>query len=89
MAEDETVKDNAGMMAVKFLLTMGIKDIYLAGFDGYTHDSSENFGDNKMNVIMKNAVLDATNESMIRSLTRYSKVIDIHFLTTPKYVRID
>lgn len=49
----------------------------------------ENFGDNKMNVIMKNAVLDATNESMIRSLTRYSKVIDIHFLTTPKYVRID
>lgn len=89
LAEDETVKDNAGMMAVKFLLTMGIKDIYLAGFDGYTHDSGENFGDNKMNVIMKNAVLDATNESMIRSLTRYSKVIDIHFLTTPKYVRID
>lgn len=88
LAKDETVKDNAGMMAIKFLTTMNIKDIYLAGFDGYAHDSNENFGDSRMSVVMKNAVVDATNESMKKALAEYKKLVDIVFLTTPKYVTV-
>lgn len=86
--EDETVKDNTGMMAIKFFSEFNIKAIYLAGFDGYAYDSKENFGDDKMAVVMKNAVIDAINESMKKTLTKYSKNIEIHFLTTPKYINL-
>lgn len=89
LAAEETVKDNAGMMAIKFLMDMPIKDIYLAGYDGYAHNSKENFADDKMSVVMKNAVLDATNDSMRRALKQYSEKILISFLTTPKYVTLD
>ena len=89
LAKDETVKDNAGMMAIKYFSKYAIKGIYLAGFDGYAHDSSENFGDDRMAVVMKNAVIDATNESMKRILSQYKKKMDIHFLTESKYVSLD
>lgn len=86
LSEEESIKDNAGMMAIKYFSKFGIKSIYLAGFDGYAHDSKENFGDDRMAVVMKNAVIDETNKSMIRTLSQYRKVVDIHFLTTPKYI---
>lgn len=88
LANDEIVKDNAGMMAIKFLTMLGVKCIYLAGLDGYSHDAKENFGDQSMSVIMKNAVLDATNESMRKTLREYENLIKINFLTTPKYVNL-
>ena len=37
--EVEAVRDNAGLMAIKFLMSYGVAEIKLAGFDGYSHDS--------------------------------------------------
>lgn len=83
-----TVKDNAGLMAINFLMSLGVKDIYLAGLDGYTHDEKENYGDHSMSIIMKNAVWDAINDGMSEMLDRYSKKINIKFLTEPKNIRL-
>jgi 4-hydroxy 2-oxovalerate aldolase len=87
--DEEAVKDNAGLMAVKFFIDLGVKEIYLAGFDGYTHDVNQNYGDSKLEFISKNAVLDAMNEGMNRILARYSKEVSIRFLTEPKKIRIN
>ena len=86
LSEEEAIQDNAGMMAIKFFSGFGTESIYLAGFDGYTYDQKENFGDDRMAVVMKNAVIEETNNSMIRTLIRYSKYIDIQFLTSPRYI---
>lgn len=83
---EESVKDNAGMMALKLFTSFDIKEIYLAGFDGYAHDSSENFGDDRMAVVMKNAVVDEINESMMRILSKFSEEYPVHFLTKPKHI---
>lgn len=88
LTEVEAVKDNAGLMAIKFLMNYGVKKIYLAGFDGYAHDVSENYGDRQMAFITRNAVLDAMNEGMTVVMKSYSKDVDIHFLTDEKHVRI-
>ena len=85
----EAVKDNAGLMCVKFLINLGVKRIMLAGFDGYSHDSSENYAEQKMEFVIKNAILDAMNNGMSCVLSDYAKKTDIEFLTTPKYVRIN
>ena len=84
----DSVKDNAGLMAIKFFMDYGAKEIILAGFDGYSHDSKEKYADNHMAFVTRNAVLDAFNEGMTTVLSEYAKKIKISFLTNPKYVRL-
>ncbi len=85
---EETVKDNAGMMAIKFLINYEVEEIYLAGFDGYSHDVRENYGDSHLAFVTKNAVLDAMNFGMKKMLRQYANEVHIKFLTEPKYVTI-
>ena len=87
--KEEAVSDNAGLMAIKFLANYGVKKIYLAGFDGYSHDVRENYGSSEMAFITRNAVLDAMNVGMSKMLNEYKKCMDIDFLTIPKYVSFD
>ena len=84
----EAVRDNAGLLAIKFLINYGVKEILLAGFDGYSHDFKENYANASMELITKNAVLDAMNTGMSEVLKQYSKDIRISYLTTPKYVKL-
>jgi 4-hydroxy 2-oxovalerate aldolase len=85
----ETVRDNAGMMLIKYLIKLNVKEVYIAGFDGYSHDVSQNYAEQQMAMITKNAVLDAMNYGMSTMLTEYSKNIYIEFLTEPRFVDIE
>ena len=84
----EFVKDNAGLMAIKFISEFKINEILLAGFDGYSHDANENYISGQVEYITKNAVYDATNSGMNKVLNEYSKNLKIKFLTTPKYLNV-
>lgn len=86
--EEATVSDNAGLMAVKFLFTQGVKTICLAGFDGYSHDEAENYGEKEMAFITRNEVLDSMNDGMCKVLSLYSKQVEILFVTTPRFISI-
>ncbi|MBQ3654953.1 MAG: aldolase catalytic domain-containing protein [Synergistaceae bacterium] len=85
---DDSVRDNAGLMAVKFFGDMGAGEIYLAGFDGYSHDLEENYGRSDMAFIARNNILDAQNEGMTRALLELSRKINVKFLTAPRHVNI-
>ena len=82
------VKDNAGLMAINLLMQHGVKKVFLAGFDGYSHDSKENYADSQLAFITRNAVLDAMNIGMTEVLEQYSKKIEIEFLTSPKHISL-
>ncbi len=86
---EEAVSDNAGLMAIKFLANYGVRKVYLAGFDGYSHDVRENYGNSEMAFITRNAVLDAMNIGMSKVLKEYKMQINLVFLTPQKYVTID
>lgn len=83
---EEAVADNAGLMAIRFLINFGAKRIMLAGFDGYSFDARENYGNSDMAFVTKRNLLEAMNLGMTKVLTDYRKMIDIQFLTTPKHV---
>lgn len=85
---EEFVSDNAGLMAIKLLISFGVKDIYLAGFDGYSHEQAENYLDDKMAIVVKNAMLDRINAGMCKVLNEYNKFVPIVFLTIPKHLTI-
>lgn len=84
----DMVRDNAGLMAIKFLINNGVREICLAGFDGYSHDTRENYAKKDMEFITKNAVLDAMNEGILTMLRKYSENIKLTFLTTPKHIML-
>lgn len=89
LTDFDAVKDNAGLMAVRFLISCGVEKICLAGFDGYSHDVEENYGDKQMEMITPNPVLDAMNIGMRKALADYAKQVTIEFLTTPKRVFLE
>lgn len=88
LCDIEAVRDNAGLMAIKFFYQLGVKTIYLAGFDGYSHDEEENYGESTMAFVTRVAVLDAMNHGMKEMLEQYNKLVELKFLTTPHYVEI-
>ncbi len=86
--DEDAVRDNAGLMAIKFLILQGAREIMLAGFDGYAHDVKENYGNSELEIVSSDDILDAINIGMSRVLKKYREEIDIRFLTTPKFVHL-
>ncbi len=85
----DVVRDNAALMAIRFLINSGIKKIYLAGIDGYSHDARENYGKDDMAFFTRNAIYDAMNLGMSKVLKEYAEIISMEFITEPRFVRID
>ena len=88
LCEEECVQDNAGLMAIKYLILNQAAKIYLAGFDGYAHDTTENYIADALEIPTKKWVLDAMNEGMNRVLSRYARMINIQWLTKQKFIEI-
>ena len=87
--QTEAVKDNAGLMLIKFLATQGVKKVFVAGMDGYSPNPDENYADQKMNFFTEKEMAEKKNAGMIAVLKEYQQLIDIEMLTTPKYVILD
>lgn len=83
----EAVKDNAGLMAVKFFISLGVKEFYLAGFDGYSYDAQQNYADRNMEMVTKKAMVDAMNSGMCKMLDILREKASIEFITEKKHVR--
>lgn len=82
----EEVRDNAGMMAIKLLIDLGVKKIFLAGMDGYSPYPAENYVDPGMNLCAGKEVAEKRNQGMTEALKKFKKEIEIEFVTTPRYV---
>ncbi|MGN0371152.1 MAG: aldolase catalytic domain-containing protein [Butyrivibrio sp.] len=84
----EAVRDNAGLMAIKFFASMNTREILLAGFDGYSHEASQNYTSEQMLYIPNENRIDELNAGMTRVLKEYEKHIPIKFITIPKNIII-
>lgn len=85
----EPVQDNAGLMLIRFLIMHGVKRVYIAGMDGYSPVSDENYANQAMDIYTKKQTAEKKNAGMISVLKAFQKELDIEMLTTPKYITID
>lgn len=85
----EAVQDNAGLMAIKYFSSLGVQEFYLAGFDGYSHDAHQNYAMHQMELVTKNAVVDAMNVGMKQMLTEFRKKLNISWLTKPRNIDLE
>lgn len=84
----EAVRDNAGLMLVKFLINLKAEKILIAGLDGYSSDPLQNFADKEMSFFTQYDHFQAMNKGLNQVLTDYKQYIDIEYVTTPKHVII-
>lgn len=84
--DTEAVRDNSGMMLLKYLIQLGVRDVFIAGLDGYSIDSSQNFAYEEMNIITSKASFEAMNRGMLYLLNEFSQQLKIEFITTQRHV---
>ncbi|MEG1836470.1 MAG: aldolase catalytic domain-containing protein [Synergistaceae bacterium] len=78
--------DNAGMMLIRLLKSIGIKSIKIAGYDGFDKNTEMNYVTRDMiNSVSTNA-FQAKNASIREQLLDIMPEIDIKFLTPSKYL---
>lgn len=79
---EESVKDNAGLMAIKMLIKFNVSKIYLAGFDGYSYNVDENYYSEELELINMNNTIDKMNKGMNKILDIYINESNLEFITT-------
>lgn len=83
--EDPLIADNAGLMCINLLRTAGVKQLYLAGFDGFSVNQTENYFNASMYVKVENENLLAKNAAFATKLAQLRTQLEIIFLTPSVY----
>lgn len=84
----EAVEDNALLMLLSFLRERDVKDILLAGVDGFSHDIENNYADSEMIIKTSNDVFDLRNKGINEYILSFKKQRSIVSITKPKYIVI-
>lgn len=82
----EEVQDNAALMLLKYLAGEGIKEIAIAGLDGYSHDLNDNYADDSMIIKTSSEIFDKRNKGIDNFIKELSDTVKIEFVTSRKYV---
>lgn len=80
--------DNAALMCLKMLMSIGIKEVSIAGLDGFSNVQTENYISSDYINNAKENEFDERNEIMTEELKRISKKIKLNFITKTKYTSI-
>lgn len=83
--EDPLIADDAGLMCINLMRSIGVKQMYLAGFDGFSANQTENYFNASMYMKVENERLLARNTAVSSKLAQLKTQIGITFLTDTVY----
>ena len=83
--EEQCISDNAGLMCINLLKKAGVKQIWLAGFDGFSPNLQENYYESSMYMDVETERLLNMNIATARKLTQLSTQMEIKYLTDSVY----
>lgn len=83
--EEEIIYDNAGLMCINLLNKLGINEILLAGFDGFSTNIKDNYLEENMFVDVAEERLQAMNIAISNKLQQLSNQMNIEFLKSSLY----
>ena len=75
-------------MLLKLLIELEVKNVFIAGLDGYSMNISQNFADNSMSIYANESLFAAMNNGINQVIREYSKKINIVFLTQTRYISL-
>jgi len=78
--------DNAALMCLKLLKSIGIKEVSIAGLDGFSNIPTENYVSNDLINNARENEFDERNEIMSEELKKVSEKIKLNFITKTQYL---
>ena len=84
LEKDEKIIDNSFLMLIKFLNGIGIKEVWCAGFDGYS-DREINYNKPEMEYDFVKREAISLNSHMKASIAEYRRSMNITFITYSAY----
>lgn len=79
------VNDNATLMLIALLIKLQIKEVDIAGFDGFQYNSSVNYAEDELETnLEKEAILDM-NRQITEIVLEYKNKIQLNFITDSIY----
>lgn len=83
--EEDCISDNAGLMCINFLKKIGVTEILLAGFDGFSNNIEENYYEPNMYLNIEEEKLRLMNKAIAQKLNQLDNQINFKFLTKSVY----
>lgn len=83
LVSDSAANDNALILLLNALIKLGMNQVYLAGFDGFSKDTLRNYYSAGHNYALENE--SDKNEEISAQLKRISKQMELHFITPTLY----
>jgi 4-hydroxy 2-oxovalerate aldolase len=80
------IRDNPLLMILNVLMKLDIKDVVLAGFDGYTQDNTQNYYGEYIPLLYCQDDVLLRNSAMTEKIKMYSTDISISSLTETRYL---
>lgn len=80
----EIIMHNAALMFIKLLKSMNIDNVYIAGFDGFSSNSDNNYADKYLSY-NTNIDFEKQNKLIGEKIIQFQKDINITFLTKSYY----
>lgn len=77
--------DNATLMCLKLLISIGVKSVYVAGLDGFCANPAQNYVSNEMINNTKESKFNELNKIMSEELRKLNKKIRLDFITKTQY----
>ena len=77
--------DNAGIMLLRLLDSIGISNITAAGFDGFSTNPHDNYYSDSMILNVPAEIIDARNKNVAEQIIKITRNINIDFLTPSVY----
>ena len=78
---DNDIIDNSGLMFMKFLTSIDVKEVYIAGMDGYSKD--QNYFDTTLDYEFSH--LENRNKLIQKNISEIAKNLKISFITSTIY----
>lgn len=84
--EEAKIIDNSFIMLLKVMQKIGVKQVYLGGFDGYVGDENKNYINSDMEYTFTKAEAEELNSYVKRVLDIMSDTLQVEFLTDTLYM---
>ena len=85
--DDCVIRDNTVLMLIKILINMKIEKVYLAGFDGYAHDTVNNYPEEYIPFLYCNDEVVLRNAAVKKFIASIENSISLQLLTPSIYFR--
>lgn len=85
LMDDSLIADNPTLILLNLLINIGVQEIFIAGFDGYSANPKDNYFNEKLSMGTSLNIKLNKNKSIRKAVKEISKCIKINFITESLY----